>query len=422
MKKTQVSKTRSGLRILSVPMSGTKTATILILVATGSKYETRANNGISHFLEHMFFKGTEKRPTPMEISGELDGLGAEYNAFTSKEYTGYWIKIDSSKLPAAVEVLSDLLLNSKFAQEEIDRERGVVLEEINMRLDNPIIYIDDLFEVLLYGDQPAGWEVIGTRENILKFQRQDFIDYITSQYGSERMVVCLAGKFTPKSLELVKKQFGGVKKAASSKAAKTREAQKVPQVMALYKATDQAHLSVGVRGIPEGHKDEFPLRVLSVLLGGSMSSRMFMELREKRGLAYYVRTEAEFYDDSGYLTTTAGVPLDKIKDALRIIMTEYRKLLREPIRADELKKVKDLICGRVILQLEASDDIANWYARHLLLENKIFSPEDFLKKIRAVRAEDLSRIAKQILVGKNLNLAIIGPYQDGEEFKELLNF
>jgi predicted Zn-dependent peptidase len=402
---------KNNLRYITIPVKGTKTATILVIVGTGSKYENRENNGISHFLEHMFFKGTKKRPNTLSLSSELDSMGAEFNAFTSKEYTGYWIKADAEKLEQAAEIVSDMFLNSKLDRAEIEREKGVIIEEMNMYKDNPMYYIEDLFEELLYGDSPAGWDTIGTKENILKFKQDDFINYLKSQYGSGNSMICVAGKVGKGIENILNKYFSKIKKADFKDKEKVVENQKEPAKKIYYKKTDQAHLSLGVRSFPVGHKDEHILRFISILLGGAMSSRLFIELRERKGLAYYVKTGAEYYSDSGYLTTQAGVPVDKIKEAVEIILSEYKKLKTDLVLPKELKKIKDLFKGRIALQLEASDDVANFYARQIVLRNKILTPEEYIKKIQSVTAAEIKRVAREIFVNEKLNFAVIGPYE-----------
>ena len=415
-------KLKNGLNLITVPMTGTKTITILVMVKTGSKYEDKKNNGISHFLEHMFFKGTAKRPTTLILASELDKVGAEFNAFTSKEYTGYWVKVDSSKIKLAVDIVSDMLLHSKFDFKEIEREKGVIIEEINMRHDNPIIHIEDVFEECLYGDSPAGWEVIGHKENILKLTRQDLLAYLNSQYGAGSTIVCLAGNIKGGGEELISRYFSHLGKTDFKDKEKIKEKQIEPQIKINYKKTGQANISLGVRGIPIGHKDEFILKVMSIILGGSMSSRLFTELRERKGLAYYVSTQAEFYTDSGYLTTQAGVPVEKVEAAIKIILSEYKKLKNILVSEKELKRTKDLIRGRSVIKLEASDDMAGWYAERAIMSDKILPPESFFKKVDQVKSRDIKTVARRIFVNKGLNLAIIGPFKDKKKFERILKF
>jgi len=413
-------KLKNSLKLITIPMQGTKTATILVMVRTGSKYEDKDNNGISHFLEHMFFKGTKKRPNTLAIAGELDSVGGEYNAFTAKEYTGYWVKVDSSKLNLAVDVVSDMLLNSKFEISEIEREKGVIIEEINMYRDNPMMYIEDVFESCLYGNSPAGWDVFGPKKNILKFKRQDFINYFTSQYGANSAFVCLAGNIRPSTEKTINKYFNGLNSSSPVGKKLVQEKQIKPKVKVYFKKTDQATLSLGVRTFPIDYEDEFIAKLTAILLGGSMSSRLFTQLRERRGLAYYVRTQAEFYTDTGYLTTQAGVPVDKVNDAIKVILDEYKKLTCDLVKKKELERTKDLIRGRATIQLESSDNMASWYGRQATLRDKILTPEGFFNKIDKVKTEDIKRVAQQVFVNKGLNLAVIGPFKNSEKFERIL--
>lgn len=417
-----ISKLKNNLRVVTVPVSGTKTATVLVLVGTGARYETRENNGISHFLEHMAFKGTEKRPTTLAITSVLDSIGGEFNAFTSKECTGYYAKVNAAKIETAIDVVSDMVLNSKFEQEEIDREKGTIVEEINMYQDTPMYRVEDLFETCLYGDQPLGWETAGSKENVKKFKREDFLDYLNSQYGSQNIVVCIAGKIDKKTVKLVEKYFSPSKKTKLQNKLAVVEKQEKQKSLVEHKKTDQAHISLGVRAYAMCHKNEYALKVMSVLLGGSLSSRITISLRERRGLAYYVRTGNEFYTDTGYMTTQAGVPVDKVGESIEIIIEEYKKLKTELVGKEELQRVKDLINGRVAIQLESSDSNANWYAKQLLLQNKIVTPDEYLKRINKVTAKDLMRVANDIFVNNKLNFAVIGPYENKKEFDGLLKF
>ncbi len=407
----KIQKLKNGLRYVGVPIKGTKTATILVMVGTGSKYENKNNNGISHFLEHMFFKGTKKRPNTLAISGELDSMGAEFNAFTAKEYTGYWIKVDSDKLESAIDIVSDILLNSRFNMKEIEKEKGVIIEEINMYRDNPMMFIEDLFEECLYGDQPAGWDTIGTKKNILRFKRKDFIDYLKSQYGVDNTIVCVAGNLKKRVKKQVEKNFKKLDGAKFKDKKAVQEKQDTPKIKIHYKKTDQAHLSLGVRAFPVNHKDEYILKILSIILGGSMSSRLFTELRERRGMAYYVRTQAEFYTDTGYLSTQAGVPVKKLEEAIKTILNEYKKVTTKLVSEKELQRVKDLFKGRMAIFQEASDNVASWHGRHIILRGKAITPDEFIKKVLAVKAKDIQRVAKEIFVNEGLNLAVIGPYR-----------
>jgi len=405
--------------VFTIPIKGAKATTALIMFKTGSRHETKENSGISHFLEHLFFKGTKKRPNTLMLSSEMDSLGGEYNAFTSKEYTGYWFKVANNKLAKALDILGDMLFNSLFNPEEIEREKGVIIEELNMYEDNPQMHIEDIFEMVLYGDTPAGRETIGTKENIRNFKREDFIKYLQTQYGAQSVYVVLAGAVKPSNKKLVNKIFSEFKNNKQQTKEVVVENQKTPQLKISPKKTDQVALSLGVRTVAADHPDEFKLKLLSIILGGSMSSRLFINLRERNGLAYYVRTNAEFYSDSGYLTTQAGVPKEKTEAAIKIILAEYKKITTELVPAKELKRAKDMFQGRVLLQMEASDNLANWYARQAMYRKKMLTPGEMLKIIKNISAEQIRTVARQIFVNKKLNLALIGNVK-GEKLKAIL--
>lgn len=408
MKQYDINTLTNKMSYISAPLSGTKTITALVVIKTGSKYESRRENGLSHFLEHMFFKGTVKRPTALILSSELDSIGGEYNAFTSKEYTGYWIKAASEKTETALELVSDMLLNSTFPAEEIEREKGVIIEELNMYEDNPLIRIEDIFETCLYGDTPAGWDVIGTIANIKAFKRQDFINYLHRQYGASSATLILSGDLPKNANVLVKKYFSTFPKNSWKNKLKVKEAQKEPAMLSVHKKTDQISLSLGVRTSASNHKDEFVVKMLGIILGGSMSSRLFSEIRERRGLAYSVRASVETYSDSGYLTTTAGIKLGHEAEVIQIIIKEYRRIASELVSLEELNRAKDMVKGRLAISLEASDDLANWYGRQAILRKKYLTPDDYILEINKITPADLRRVAKKIFIIKNLNLALIG--------------
>lgn len=414
-------KLKNGLPVYLIKRPQAKTATILIMYKTGSKYEDRKTSGLSHFLEHMFFKGTEKRPNTLVISAELDSIGAEFNAFTGKEYTGYYIKAPKNKIEVAIDVLSDMLINSKFDSEEIEREKGVIIEEMNMYEDNPLMHIEDVFESCLYGDTPAGWDTIGTKESVMSFKRDDFIKYFKSQYGTKSSAIFLAGDFSDGGIKKVlEEKFAKVIKNNYQKKIAVVERQNKPAYKIKNKKTDQMTLSLGFRSFPANHKDEVTLKLLSIILGGSMSSRLFIELRERRGLAYFVRASTEFYSDCGYITVTAGVPKDKLEESITVILNEYQKLKHELVLAKEIKKAKDLLAGKLVVSMEGTDDFTTWYGRQFPIRSKFSSPEEVIKKFKKVSALDIQRVAKKLFINSGLNLAIIGDIKDHKKINNIL--
>ncbi len=413
---------KNGLRLITVPMKGFESMTVMIGVGAGSRYETKQTNGLSHFLEHMVFKGTKKRPTTLDISMALDSIGAKFNAGTSKEFTFYYVKANAVHQPLAFEILTDMVLNSRFEEEEIEREKGVIVEEINMYEDMPIEKVVEVFESLLYSPTSLGWYTAGKKENIKNIKRQDFLDYQKRLYHPANMVVVKTGKVDEKEcLELTQRYFGHLKSREKEKLEPAVFQQKFPRVRLRQKKTSQSHFCLGVRAYHQNHPDRFVLEVLSTLLGGSMSSRMFIQIRERRGLAYYVKTVAENYFDNGYLMTRAGVDVNKIEEAIKVILAEYQKITQEKVGLKELKKAQEFLKGNLILSLEDSQSVAEDYVVEALLSDKIRDPGQIIEEIEKVTPEDLLKVAKDIFRPENLNLAVIGPYNDEEKFLKLLS-
>jgi len=404
-----------------VPNKNTQAVTVLAVVGAGSKYETKQNNGISHFVEHMFFKGTQKRPNTLVISEAIDRVGGFYNAFTQKEYTGYFAKVDSKHTDLALDWVSDIFLNSKIDSKEIEKERGVIIEELNMYLDTPVRHIRDLFEELLYGDQPAGWEIIGTKENLKKVQRKDFVDYIKNHYSANNTIVCVSGNFSQeKMIMAIKRKFRTINKQKPQGKIKIIEKQKEPQIHLRFKETDQTHFCLGVRAFDLFSPKIYAQEILATILGGNMSSRLFIKVREKNGLAYYIKTDAESFTDSGYLVTQAGIPHTALSKAVVMILKEYRGLAQKTITESELKKAKDYLKGNLVLSLESSDALASFYAGQELLTGKILTLKEECAKIDKVKASEVREMAKEIFKKESLSLAVIGPHKNENELQKLM--
>jgi len=409
---------KNGLRLITVPIKNSNSVTFLILVGTGSKYETKDINGISHFLEHMFFKGTQKRPSTLDISETLDNIGGEYNAFTSKEMTGYWAKVDKKHADTALDWITDIFLNSKFDAEEIEREKGVIIEEVNMYLDTPTAYVSDLFEKLLYGDQPAGWMVIGEKENILSFNREKILDYFNNHYSLSNVVVCVSGAINPTEIKnKVQKYFKVENVKKSQPKEKAIENQQEPEMLLYNKKTDQTHFCLGVRAYSLSHPKKYALVLLSVILGGNMSSRLFIKVRERAGLAYSIHTSVDNSTDTGYLVTQVGIDHKNLEKTIKLILEEYKDLREKTISEKELQKAKDYLKGRMSLSLDSSDRQASFYAVQELLEKKILKPEEEFKNIDKVSINDIKKVAEDIFASAKLNLAAIGPFEDSEKEK-----
>lgn len=423
----------SGLRVVTVPMS-VPSVTVLAMVGVGSRYEEKPVKGISHFLEHMVFKGTAKYPTALALSAAVDAVGAEFNAFTGKECTGFYVKAGSGNLELAVDVLSQMLFQPRLLAEEMEREKGVIIEEINMYEDQPIRDVENVFDDLLYSPASLGWDVIGTKETIRTMKRADFAEHMERWYGPQNMVVGIAGDKSVISNQL------SVIRSLTEKYFKQSTNQQInqltnqligekfsqgrPEVKIKYKKTEQAHFILGVRGLPRGHEDRYVLAVLSTLLGGNMSSRLFIEVRERRGLAYYVRSGVETYHGTGHFGVQAGVELGKIQEAIRVIVNELAKVTgdkgRGKMQEAEVNRAKEYVKGKLVLDLEDSQEVAAEYCESWLLEGKVRPPEAIIAGVDRVNVADVRRLAQSLLIKEKLNLAVIGPYQSEGDFEELL--
>ncbi len=414
---------KNNLRVISVPMVDALTTTVLVLVEAGSEYETRKNNGISHFLEHMCFKGTEKRLSSLDITSELDAIGAAYNAFTSNQYTGYYAKAQPKHFDEILDIVSDIYLNPVFNQGEIERERGVIIEEINMYEDLPMRRVQEFFTNLLYGDQPAGWDIAGKKEIIRRINRNDFIEYQKNHYLGKSTIVVVAGNFNEKeAVKKIENAFSGIRTGKKVQKLKTVESQKSPRIFLKTKETDQAHLVVGVRAFDIFDKRKYAVDLIADILGGGMSSRLFQKLREEMGAAYYVRADADLLSDHGFLIASAGVDNNKVSEATKVIIEEFERLIKEPVKKEELQRVKDRCVGGLIMGLETSDQLAGFYGGQEIITKKIVSPEETIKKIQAVKAEEVSAVAKDIFKSNKLNLALIGPFKEKPRFEQILKF
>jgi predicted Zn-dependent peptidase len=412
---------KNGLRIITVPMKGTETVTVVVMVGVGSRYETDKEAGLSHFIEHMFFKGTKKRKNTLAISSELDGVGGDYNAFTGKDFTAYYAKVDAKHFDTALDVISDIYLNSKIDPKEIEKEKGTILQEISMYEDLPMNKVYETFEGLLYKKNSLGREVIGSKKTVSSFQRKDFIDYMKRFYLANDTIVCVAGKINEKkSLEKISNYFSKSPKGKKPEIKKVTEDQKFPEMTLEFKETDQTHLILGNRAYHENHEDRFILSLLSIILGGNMSSRMFIEVREKLGLTYYISTSVEVHEDCGHLSTRAGVKHEKLELAVKTILEEYKKISGKKVSEKELQRAKDFIKGKYVMGFEASDEVAMFFIDQAMKREKIMTMQEIFEQIDKVTPEDILRVAKDIFKNNKLNLAIIGPHKNPEKLKKIL--
>ena len=409
----------NGLRVLTAPMPQAQSISCFVMLAAGSRYETRETNGIAHFAEHMFFKGTERRPTARDIAGEVDAIGGEFNAFTGKESTAYYVKCAAEYRDTALDVLVDMVRNSKFDSAEIEREKGVIVEEMNMYFDTPRDFISSVFDEVMYDDQPLGWDVIGRKETVRGATRETFMEYLERWYRPERIVVGIGGKIGDDILERIEELVGDMEPAETGAPAPAASANGA-RVKLHTKTSDQAHICIGVPGYPLEHPDRYALQLVSTVLGGGMSSRLFTEVRERRGLAYYVFAANQSYTDAGVLYSQAGVDINRIDDAISTIVAELKKIADESVPSDELEKARSFAKGRFVLQLETPQGTIMFGLRREVLEGRAAEPSEVLEGLDAVTAEDIQRVARELVVNDRLRLALIGPFDDAERFEKLL--
>jgi len=408
----------NGLRVLTAPMPHAQSVSCFVMLAAGSRYETAETNGIAHFAEHMFFKGTERRPTARDIAGEIDSIGGEFNAFTGKEYTGYYVRCAAETRDTALDVLVDMLRNSRFDADEIEREKGVIVEEMNMYFDTPRDFIGGVYESLLYGDQPLGWDIIGRKETVRGATQETFLDYTSTWYRPSRMVVGIGGQLGDGLHDRLEDLLGDLPAGETPTPAAWQPVQN-GRVMVHTKQSDQAHLVLGVRSRPLIDPDRYVLQLLATVLGGGMSSRLFTEVRERRGLAYYVFGTNHAYTDAGSLYAQSGVDINRIDDAVTTIVEQFRLLASEPVPADELEKARNFAKGRFVLQLESPHGTIMFGLRREVLEDRAEEPQAVLDALDAVTAEDIQRVAQEI-VNDGPYLAVIGPFDDPARFEALL--
>ncbi len=412
----QITTLPNKLKIVTKSLPGTEAITCLVLAGAGSRYETPERNGLSHFLEHMFFKGGEKYKNTKEVSEAIDSIGGEFNAFTGKEYAGYFVKVASQHSEVAYDVLGDMLVSAKFPAEEIEKERGVILEEYNMYQDTPMYQVGWDFERLLFGDQPMGWDQIGSKENILKFQRDDFVDYKNKLYQPNNLVIAVAGKCEHEQVVADVQKFFKFEDGERAYDWKDLE-EFIPDspIKIQNKKTEQGHLVLGVRGVAAEDPRHWTQKLLAIILGGNMSSRMFLNVREAQGLCYYIRTNTDDYTDAGVISTSAGVDLKRLPLAVKAIRAEYEKLAANGVAAEELIRAQEFLKGKLTLSLEDSEEYAHLLGKQHLLYTKQLTLEEIFGKIDAVKTEEIQKLASEIFVPKNLRLAAIGPFGGREE-------
>ncbi len=417
-------KFKNGLTLVATPLKETKAVTVLILLPVGSRYEDKRINGVSHFIEHLMFKGTKKRPTSLDITKELDSVGAEFNAFTAKDHTGYYVKIAYENIGLAFDILSDIIFNSIFDENEIQKERGVIIEEINMYEDNPIMFLPAMFEQTLFGNNSLGQLISGPKSVIKNIPRKEIIRYRDRYYKPRNIVLGVSGKFEINKVKnLCKKYFfQNAKKGKKTNFPKVKISQSKPRVNIKFKETEQVQLGIGFPAYPLNDPRLFALYLLVVILGGNMSSRLFSIVREKNGLAYYIKADLDVYNDISAFLIQSGLDKEKTKKAISLILEELKKIKQYGVTESELQSAKQFIRGKLVLELEDSGNMADWFAKQELLLKKIYTPEQRIKKIFDVKSDQIKKVAEEIFVEKKLNLAMIGPFKNKDEFTKLLKF
>lgn len=411
---------KNNVRVILAPLQSTKTVTVLVLFGVGSRYEKKRINGISHFIEHMMFKGTVRRPTTLSLTKELDAVGALYNAYTSKEATGYWIKISADKLDLALDIVSDMLYNSKFPEKEVEREKSVICEELHMHRDNPIIYIHDLLEELMFQPSALGWDIGGPNTVIRAVTRNDLVQFRDAHYHGRNLIVGVGGNIDPVATKEKVAQFFGAswEKGVKANVYKPyhRPTQSKPRIHVHYKETEQVQVGFGFHGVSYTAAREPAHALLASILGGNMSSRLFIAIRERRGLCYSIQASHSSYQDAGIFSITAGLEKTRVPEALRAVCAELTRIKTKGVGGQELKRAKENLKGRIALAWEDSENVISWFVSHEHFLGKPLPPEERLKELFAVTSDDIQKVCRQMFQTKNAHLAVIGPYKDSKDF------
>ncbi len=408
------------LTIITSPMPHSRSVSIAILVGTGSCYENQAEAGISHFAEHLYFKGTERRPTAKEITQDIEGVGGLINASTDKELTIFWCKVASSHFDIALDVLHDLLLHSRFDSKEMEQERKVIIEEINMNLDIPQQRVNMLIDELIWPEQPLGREVAGDKDSVSSITREQLLNYIARRYLPGNAVVSVAGNIEhDRATAQIEALFNEWTDRELATGYMTDDKQTAARLRVEPRDSEQAHLCLAVRGFSYSHPKRYAIDVLNTVLGGGMSSRLFIEIREHRGLAYDIHSYTDHFLSSGSLTVSAGVDPDKLQTAVSAILDELSKL-KQGITPDELNRAKELLKGRLQLRLEDSQNTTLWLGSQEILRRQIITVDEVISIIDAVSADELVALAGELLRAEQLSLAVVGPVKEEEALRQSL--
>ncbi len=410
----------NGLRIITANMPHTRSVSICIFIGTGSRYETEVQAGTSHFIEHMLFKGTQRRATSKEIAEAIEGVGGTLNAGTDKELTLYWCKVTRPHFSLALDVLADIVLHSKFDPQDIDKERQVVIEEIRMSRDSPSQRVNMLIDELLWPNHPLGRDIAGSKESVAAITKNTMLEYLASQYLPTNTVVTIAGDIQHQEvITAVRQTLGNWTNQRTRSGYLAYKEQPVQQLSTEIRDTEQAHLCLALRGLPLLHPKRFVISLLNVILGGGMSSRLFVEIRDKLGLAYSIHSYIEHFLDSGSVTIYAGVEPKNLPTAVKAILEQLFRL-KELVPESELSKAKELSKGHLLLSMEDSRAVAGWIGAQEILTRRILSVDEVVSIIDAITIEELSQLAQELLIGSQLRLAVVGPVTKYKHLEELL--
>lgn len=418
----QTTTLENGLRVVTGSMPHTRSASILIYYKVGARYEAKDVSGISHYIEHMLFKGTRKRRTPQEISEAIEGLGGSLNAMTDREYTAYSAIVPSQHFGLAFDVLTDMLQESRFDPEEVERERAVIIEEINGTLDSPPDLVNEAIDAVMWGDQPIGRPVAGTRETVAAISRAQMLEYLQRHYVPRATVVSVAGQVEHDAVvDTVRRTLGAGREGGEPAAYEpARPGATGPRVHIVEKDTEQAHLCIGLPALSYLDPDRYAQQLLDSILGGGMSSRLFVEIREKRALAYTVASYIDNFRDAGGLILYAGVDNDRVASCISGMLHELDRLRQGAPSPEELRKVKEYNKGSLLLALESSRSVASWGGRQELLLDRIYDVDEVIERIEAVTPDDVQRLAGRLFQQSQLSLSVVGPFADGDAFQKLL--
>ena len=412
----------NGLRILTSTFRHTNAVSIIFLFGAGSRYETPELAGASHLFEHMLFKGTPERPTPRQISEVVEGVGGTLNAFTDREVTGYWCRLAQPNYREGIDLLSDMTLNSLFKEDDIAKEKQVVYEEIRASNDSPGARTSMLLDNLLWPEQPMGRDIAGSVESVGAISRDEMLKYLETQYVASNTVIAIAGNIEHADIvEQVEGLLGGLHDGDILPMFPYEPKPLTKRVAVEHRPTEQAHISIGLTGLDNSDPDRHALSIMSVILGETMSSRLFEEVREQRGLAYDIHSGTHFFSDCGALIVESGIDPGRVDEAIPVILAELGKM-RHGVTEAEWSQARELTKGRMMLRMEESRAVSSFLGIQELLRDKVETVEEVLAKVSAVTREDIQRVANRVIQSENLVLAIVGPFDDASHFEAMLKF